>query len=95
VITAAQRAQIRLALGKEVMDIAEQIHFELSSYGRCNAAKWRDLIQTLWKQHPDLMETPQGAIFTYSILGRFDNGENDDAGERHRRPGGGFPGRHS
>lgn len=84
------RAQIQLALGRNVLKLSEEICFDLSTYGKCSAAKWRALIETLWREHQDVMETPLGALFTSAVLGRFDNAR--DASERRQKPGGGFPG---
>jgi hypothetical protein len=74
VIPASQRAQIQLALGKDVLRIAEEIHFHLSSYQKAPASLWRELLQAL-HQHPDLMESPVGMTFTYAVLGRMNNDE--------------------
>jgi hypothetical protein len=88
VIPAHVRAQIELALGKDVLRIAEEIHFHLSSYQKAPASLWRELLQAL-HQHPDLMETPLGMVFTFAVLGRMNNA-NGGASEPSR--GGGFPG---
>jgi hypothetical protein len=91
-IPASQRAQIQLALGRTVLKLSEEICFDLSTYKKCDTAKWRALIETLWHEHQDVMETPLGALFTNAVLGRFDNA--NDASERRPKPGGsGFPGR--
>ncbi len=88
-IPAHVRAQIELALGRNVLKLSEEICFEMSTYGKCGSAKWRALIETLWREHQDVMETPLGALFTNAVLGRFDNA-NGGASEPSR--GGGFPG---
>ena len=88
-ITAAQRAQIQLALGRDTLQIAESIHAALEQHGRAPRHLWRALLDKLY-QSPDLMETPLGQLFTYAVLGRMNNG-NDDASERRPKPGCGFP----
>ena len=47
-MTAAQREQIRLALGRDTLRIAQEIQFLLNSYGRCDAAKWREFLEALY-----------------------------------------------
>ncbi len=88
-ITTAQRAQIALALGRDTLRIAERINAALEQDGSAPGYLWRELLENLY-QSPDLMESPLGQLFTYAVLGRMNNG-NDDASERRPKPGGGFP----
>jgi hypothetical protein len=73
------------------LKLSEEICLEMSTYGKCRSAKWRALIETLWREREDAMETPLGALFTNAVLGRFDNAY--DASERRQKPGGGFSNR--
>ena len=91
-VTAAQREQIKLALGRDVLKVAEEVQSCLSTYGKCDAALWRRFLETLWKGAGDeAMGSPVGLAIQMAILGRINDGRNDDASERRRKPGGGFP----
>ena len=71
-MTAAQREQIKLALGRDVLRIAEEIQFCLNTYGKCDAAKWREFLQALFEGAGDeAMSSPAGLVLQLAILGKI------------------------
>jgi hypothetical protein len=88
----AQREQIKLALGRDVLSVAQEIQFCLNTYGKADAALWRRFLEALHKSAGDeVMNSPLGLTIQMAILGRIQNG-NDGASEPRRKPSGGFPG---
>jgi hypothetical protein len=69
-LTAAERMQLRSALGPEVVRVADRLQQAFEADGRADAALWRELLQALHK-HGELMETPLGQLVTYTVLGRI------------------------
>lgn len=79
-MTAAQRMLIGKALGPGVLQAAEQIQFCLNTYGKADAALWRDFLQKLWNGAGDeVMNSPLGLAMQIAIQGRIqgDNNGND------------------
>jgi hypothetical protein len=86
----AQREQIKLALGRDVLSVAQEIHFCLNSYGKADADLWRKFLEALHKSAGDeVMNAPLGLTIQLAILGRI-QGEQYDGASLPRR-GGGFP----
>jgi hypothetical protein len=89
-MTAAQRLTIQTSLGRDVVRIAEEIHFLLNSYGKCDAAKWREFLAALHEGGGDAMNSPIGLTLQLAILGRI-KGDSDASLQRSAGRGSGFP----
>jgi hypothetical protein len=70
-ITAGERLQLRSALGPDVLRAAERLAEAFEVDGRPPASLWHDLLHTLYRQHPDLMETPLAQSFSVAVFGRI------------------------
>lgn len=68
-MSAAQRMQLRSALGPDVVRVADRLQQALAD-GVAPASLWRELLEAL-NQHPDLMESPLGQLFTFMVIGRI------------------------
>jgi hypothetical protein len=81
-------------LGRDVLAAAETIQFHLCSYGKCDAALWRDFLQKLHKGAGDeVMGSPLGMALQMAIHGRILGDPNGDASvQRRAGRGSGFPG---
>ncbi|MGB6943784.1 MAG: hypothetical protein WBE37_15400 [Bryobacteraceae bacterium] len=91
-ITAAQRETIKSALGRHTLQVSEQIDNVMESGLAVPEYLWRELLAALNTHHREVMETVPGKVFAYLVEEKIRHGKDrDDAGERHRRPGGGFP----
>ncbi len=89
-MTAAQREQIRLALGRDTLRIAQELQFCLNTYGRADTSKWREFLEALHQGAGDeAMSSPVGLALQLAILGRIQGEQNDGASLPRR--GGGFP----
>ena len=88
-MTAAQRLSIQTALGRDVLQLAEEIQFCLNTYRKCDAALWRRFLEALLKGAGDAMESPIGLTLQLAILGKIQGEQNDGASLPRR--GGGFP----
>jgi hypothetical protein len=91
-MTAAQRLSIQTALGRDVLQLAEEIQFCLNTYRKCDAALWRRFLEALLKgAGGEVMGSPLGLTMQLAILGRIQNATNDANERRTKSPGGGFP----
>jgi hypothetical protein len=89
-ITAAQRMTITRALGRDVMRAADALHSQINEHGKADAALWQAFLQALHEGAGDeVMGSPLGMAVQMAILGRIYG--NDDASERRRSRGSGFP----
>lgn len=70
-LTAAQRMQLRSALGPDVLRAAERLQQSFETDGRAPAFLWRELLQVLHRQHADVMESPMGQLISVAVLGRI------------------------
>ena len=73
-ITETERLAIS-ALGPEVFRVADRLQQALEGDGAVGApaSLWRELLVTLYRTNPDVMETPIGARFTQAVVGRIEN----------------------
>ncbi len=92
-MTAAQREHIRLALGRNVLRAADALRVQLNEHGKAPASMWRDFLQALHEGAGDAMSSPLGMVMQLAIVGKIQGARNDtdDASERRRSPGAGFP----
>jgi hypothetical protein len=91
---AAQRLQIQTALGRDVLRLASEIEFCLSSYGKCDAGKWREFLQALHEgAGEEVMGSSIGQVLQLAILGKI-RGDSDASLQRRAGRGSGFPIRH-
>ncbi len=63
--------QLTAALGPEVVRAADCLQKAFESDGRAPASLWRELLATLHRTNPDVMETPVGQLFTFAVVGRI------------------------
>jgi hypothetical protein len=63
--------QLRSALGPEVVRAADRLQQAFEADGRAPASLWRELLETLYREHSDLMETPLGSLFSIAVMGRI------------------------
>ena len=63
-MTAAERMTVASALGPDVLAIAERLE------GEERAPLWRELLETLYRQHSDVMATPFGCRVSVAVLKR-------------------------
>jgi hypothetical protein len=89
-VTAAQRLSIQTALGRDVLQLAEEIQFCLNTYRKCDAALWRRFLEALLKGAGDAMESPIGLTLQLAILGKI-QGDSDASLQRSAGRGSGFP----
>jgi hypothetical protein len=90
-ITAAQRMMITKALGPAVMRAAEALHSQLSTWGKADAALWRNFLQALHEGAGDeVMNSPLGLTMQLAILGKI-QGDSDASLQRSAGRGSGFP----
>ena len=82
--------QISAALGKDCLAVAEQIVGEMDLNKSAPRHLWNRLLSVLHEQHPDLMQTALGALFTYAVLEKI-QGDSDASLQRHAGRGSGFP----
>jgi hypothetical protein len=70
-LTAAQRMQLRSALGADVLQIAKRLQQAFAADGRAPASLWKELLETLYRQHTDAMGTPIGQLLSVAVFGRI------------------------
>ena len=94
-LTASERMTVARALGRNVLKLADQIFLNFQKDGTAPSWLFREFLQALHDGAGDTaMSSPVGLILQTAILGKIgDKNGNDDASERRRSPGGGFPSR--
>ncbi len=63
---------IQATLGREVLDMAEEIRRVQQSGGRVNARLWSELLARLKQHAPELMNTSCGRVFKVLLLDRIE-----------------------
>jgi len=91
-VTVVQQQSIRIALGGDVLSVAQQIDTLLESGLTVPGYLWTELLAALNAGSPDLMETPFGRAFTYLVQEKISNGNDDASLRRRRKPSLGYAG---
>jgi hypothetical protein len=87
-MTAAQYLTIQTALGRDTIQVAEEIRKVLDKGGRVSEGMWREFLARMTDHSPAIMDTAYGRAFRFLVEEKIKN-DNGNAGLRRR--GGGFP----